>query len=222
MNFQNQASQLVSRHVQHGRVVKIADLCSLWHSFFLSNFCAGFPPSDVIDRAALCSLLILTLILPTSGLAKSGDRKQPIHVIADRADLNQASGIGVYRGNVRITQGSMVLTAEKVIVIAPERELQKLIAASDDQGSRAKFRQLANDGREITARAMRMEYEPNRARITLFDNAVLDNAGNRFAADRIVYHVDRQVVDAGGGKSGGRVKMTLVPQNEGSASADEP
>jgi lipopolysaccharide export system protein LptA len=221
MNFQNQASLLASRRVRLSLVAKNVGLYLPWRSLPLCDLRVDFFSSDFIRHATLCTLLILTLILPAPSFAKSGDRKQPIHVVADRADLNQVTGIGVYRGKVRITQGSIVLTADEVTVIAPGRELQQLIASSDDQGSRAKFRQLTDDGREITARAMRMEYEPSRARITLFVNAVLGDAVNRFAADRIVYHVDRQVVDAGGGKRGGRVEMTLVPQNEDGVPASE-
>ncbi len=199
----------------------MVDFYSPRRSFALCDLCADFLHSNGAGFPTLCGLLILGLILPAPSLAKSGEHKQPIHIVADRADLNQVTGTGVYRGKVRITQGSMVLTADEVVVIAPGGELQKLIADSNSRGSRAKFRQLTDDGGEIMARAMRMEYEPSQARITLFDNAVLDNAGNRFAADRIVYHVDRQAVDAGGGKRGGRVEMTLVPQNEDGASANE-
>lgn len=165
-------------------------------------------------------LFVAALVLPVPGFGRSDDAKQPIHVEADSAELNEASGVGVYRGDVRITQGSMVLTADEVTIIAPGRELQKLIATSDDQDEKARFRQLTDTGDELTARSRRMEYEPGKKQITLLTDAVLRNAGNRFAAERIVYHIDRQVVDADGGDGGERVKMTLVPEDDAAQPSD--
>lgn len=170
---------------------------------------------------AVGAITLLILMLPLQKAAgKTGDRKQPINVSADSAELNEVSGVGVYRGDVRITQGSMVLTADEVTIIAPGRELQKLIAESDDQGEKARFRQITDAGNELTARSRRMEYEPDKNQITLLTDAVLRNGGNRFAAERIVYHIDRQVVDAEGGHGSERVKMTLVPQDDDEPPAD--
>jgi lipopolysaccharide export system protein LptA len=158
-------------------------------------------------------LLAGTLVLPMPGLGKSSDAEQPVHVEADSAELNQTTGVGIYRGDVRITQGSMVLTADVVTVIAPGEDLQKLIA----EGDRASFRQLTDAGDEITAYAQHMEYAPDKNRITLLNNAVLRRATDRFKAERIVYHIDRQIVDAGDPQGQGRVKMTLVPEDDGEA-----
>jgi lipopolysaccharide export system protein LptA len=158
-------------------------------------------------------LLALAAGLPVSSAGRSGDSEQPIHVEADAAELNETTGVGVYRGNVRITQGSMLLTADEVTVVARDRDLQKIIARSDDPDGKSTFRQLTDAGEEITAEAERMEYEPDENRIILLHEAVLRRAANRFAAERIVYHIDRQVVDAGDPRGEARVEMTLVPKD---------
>lgn len=154
------------------------------------------------------------LTAPISMFAKSGDTDKPVHVKADSAQLNDKSGIGVYRGDVRITQGSMVLTADQVTAIAPVRDLRKLIANSGDKGALGTFRQLTDSGEEITAEARHMVYEPAKHLIILVGDAVLLRGPNRFRAQHIVYHIVRQVVDAGGTRRRkGRVEMTLVPES---------
>jgi lipopolysaccharide export system protein LptA len=166
--------------------------------------------SRSVAHNAACIALALALAAPGPNLAQQADTELPLNVEADRAELNEATGIGVYRGDVRITQGSMLLKADTVTVIAPERRLQKVIA----EGDRSTFRQTTASGQVLWAEASRMEYEPLEDRITLLGEAVLRRAENRFAAERIVYHIERQVVDADDPEGAGRVKMTLVPEDE--------
>jgi lipopolysaccharide export system protein LptA len=165
------------------------------------------------------ALLVGALLLPVSVFAKSGNAEQLVHVEADSAQLNDKTGIGVYLGDVRITQGNMVLTADKVTVIAPGRDLLKLIAHSNNKDAMSTFRQLTDSGEEITAEARHMVYEPDRHLIILLGDAVLLRGPNRFAAQRIVYHIVRQVTDAGALQGKGRVKMTLVPESHAGQAA---
>jgi lipopolysaccharide export system protein LptA len=171
----------------------------------LDGGCVSFWIATVLLAAALTS--------PDLSSAKSGDAQRPLHVEADTAELDETTNVGIYRGNVRITQGSMVLTADEVTVIAPDRELQKLIAQSAGSDGKSTFRQLTDAGDEITARARRMEYEPAQSQITLLGDAVLHRSANRFAAERIVYDIDRQLVEADDPQGKERIEMTLVPEN---------
>jgi len=61
------------------------------------------------------SLLILLLSL-VIGLgqahARSDDNEQPLHITADTAELNDKTGISIYRGNVRMVQGTTIITGE--------------------------------------------------------------------------------------------------------------
>lgn len=166
-------------------------------------------------------LCLAALVSPAASLGKAGDAQQPVHVEADAAQLNQVTGVGIYRGEVRITQGSMVLTADKVTLIAPGRNLQKVIAQSDDKGDKSTFRQLTSAGDVLTATSRRIDYQPNKNRIILLEDAVLRRPPDRFAAERIVYHIESQIVDAGGEQGGGRVNMTLVPEDRSERSRED-
>lgn len=147
-------------------------------------------------------------VCPLAAQALSSDSQKPMHVAADTAELNEKTGVSVYRGDVRVTQGSMVLIADTITVTAPRREIEKIVA----EGDLASFRQLTDDGREIHAWAEHMEYRPDEDVILLLRNARLEEGGDTFASDRIRYHVTKEVVDAGGPGGGDRVKMTIVPE----------
>ncbi|MBA1331005.1 LptA protein, partial [Candidatus Endoriftia persephone str. Guaymas] len=60
------------------------------------------------------SLLLLLLLLPLQARALSGDREQPIYLEADSVEIDEASGVSVYIGNVVVSQGSMRLEADKM------------------------------------------------------------------------------------------------------------
>ncbi|MGI8740939.1 MAG: LptA/OstA family protein [Gammaproteobacteria bacterium] len=178
--------------------------------------------------------LMLLLAIPQLSLAQQADSALPIEIEADRAELNEVTGVGVYRGDARVTQGSMVLNADTMTVITAGRRLQKIIA----EGDKSTFRQTfpgdnapaADDPGEnepgenapeenapgenaLYAEALRMEYEPGKHRITLLGEAFLRRAKNDFAATRIVYDIRRRVVDADNPDGAGRVQMTLVPED---------
>src|SRR5680860_762243 len=176
------------------------------------------------NTARLALMLMLVLAMPQLSLAQQNDAELPLEIEADRAELDELTGVGIYRGDVRVTQGSMVLNADTVTVITASRRLQKIIA----EGDKSTFRQTfagdnapadddsgENEPGEDTlwAEASRMEYEPDKHRITLLGDAFLRRAKNDFAAERIVYDIRRRVVDADDPDGAGRVQMTLVPED---------
>lgn len=60
--------------------------------------------------------IILLLALPGLASALKSDKDQPIYVEADGVDIDDRKGISTYKGNVELTQGSIVIKADKVIV----------------------------------------------------------------------------------------------------------
>ena len=56
----------------------------------------------------------------------SDDSSQPINIKSDSAEINDATGVSIYIGNVVITQGSMVLTGDKVTLEVSNKKVQKI------------------------------------------------------------------------------------------------
>lgn len=171
------------------------------------------PPGQM--RTLLATLL---LIWVTAATALTGDQKQPIHVEADGVEIDDGRNISIYTGNVEVRQGSMHMWAAKITVHHKQsRQPHRIIAV----GSPVRFRQLVKkDGKEVKARANRMEYDANREEILLLGKAVLTQGKDSFSSDRILYDRNKAVVKAGasvskktGSEKGERVRITIDPVN---------
>lgn len=164
-------------------------------------------------------LVLVTLILlatgPRAALALTGDTTQPIHIDANTADYDDKTGVSIYRGNVRLIQGSMVLTGDKITITAPGQKLQKIVAeGSKDRLST--FKMLRDDGEAVYAEAEFMEYDLGKNQILLLRHAWVEQGGNKIASDRILYDTVKETVDAGDVTQGSRVKMIITPGSGGS------
>ena len=73
----------------------------------------------------LATIFLVHSILITSAIALTDDSTKPINIQADSAEINDATGISTYRGNVKITQGSTVLTGDIVTLETANKKVQK-------------------------------------------------------------------------------------------------
>ncbi|WP_462320184.1 lipopolysaccharide transport periplasmic protein LptA [Halochromatium sp.] len=161
----------------------------------------------------LAALLGLALGAPTTTRALESDQYQPMYIEADAAELDEKQLTSLYIGNVEVTQGSMHIQADEVLVHhKPDRRAEMIIAI----GQPVRYRQqLDDDPEEVKGRALRMEYEADREELTLIDEAVLVQGEDRFASDRIVYNRITERVTAGSSAQGReRVKIRIEPESE--------
>ncbi len=160
------------------------------------------------------SLLVLILLLfMGQAWALSADREQPINIEADRLDVDDAKGLGVYRGNVVLTQGSARLNADVIRVYSnAQRELNRVEAI----GKPAKFRQLMDETREeVTGQALEIIYRVAEEYVVFKGSAYFWKCGDEFAGNRIEYFAPQALVKASQSKQGDeRVNVTLLPQSK--------
>lgn len=139
------------------------------------------------------------------------DRKQAINLSSDKATYENNRGI--YTGNVNMSQGSLKIRADKLIIVESDRKVEKVIA----HGSPAYFEQQprAEEG-VVVASAQLIEYSLSSEEILLQKDATIRHQGSKIQGDRIVYSGRKQMVIADGGshKLEGRVQMTLQPQRD--------
>lgn len=150
-------------------------------------------------------------LIAIAGIAQAlqSDSNQPIHVKADSAQLNDSTGVSVYRGQVEVTQGSIVLNADTVRIIAPQHAVERIEA----EGNLATYRQKTDDGKEIYGEGEYLQFTEADNKLILLRRAkLLDGDNNTFASARIEYNRDSRVVEAGDPKTRGRVDMTIVPR----------
>ncbi|MCY3818337.1 MAG: lipopolysaccharide transport periplasmic protein LptA [Gammaproteobacteria bacterium] len=151
------------------------------------------------------------------------DADEPIHFRADNVEgdllvggLSSSTADGasadspakrvVATGSVQIGQGSMRLTADRVVI---ESEGDR-ITLMDARGDPAHYRQQAGPGAGfIEARASNIVYRPADARIELIGRAFLTRDSDEFRGDVITYDIRQGKVVATGEHEG--VEMIIQP-----------
>ena len=157
----------------------------------------------------LFSLLLCLLggFLTTTVLALPSDRQATITVEADRAQINEKTGITDYQGSVIIRQGSLLIKADQVTIYATNGQANKIICI----GKPAHYQQQPNpeDGL-VNAHGNTIEYFLDTETITLIKNASLEQQGSTLKGDHINYDLKAELVEArGSDNSQQRVHMVI-------------
>ena len=159
------------------------------------------------DKLITSTLLLLFLSYATQVYALSSDKDQPVSIEADSVDIDESTETAIYRGNVQLTQGSIELSANRVVVHNFQSDDARIVAT----GNQVKFSQRPdNDKQRIVGKANKTEYGINSSRLVLTGKASLVKGKNTFRNDRIIYDREKAVVKAGTSAKGKeRVKITI-------------
>jgi lipopolysaccharide export system protein LptA len=147
------------------------------------------------------------------------DADAAITIESDRAEFDRRSGIALYVGNVILQQGSLLIHADQITLFSDqEQRLKKAIA----EGKPARFQQLMEGDSGLTkASGYHITYLTQEKNISLLKDAILEQEGNSFSGNNIVYNMVNESVSAKGqtntkatpdGKQpSGRIKMIIQP-----------
>ena len=113
-----------------------------------------------------------------------------------------------FTGNVVMTQGTIKINADKVVVTRPGGEQGKEII--DGYGNPATFYQMQDNGKPVKGHASHMHYELAKDLVILTGNAYLEQLDSNITGDKITYLVKEQKMQASSEK-GKRVTTVLVP-----------
>jgi lipopolysaccharide export system protein LptA len=152
-----------------------------------------------------------------SAQAERADRDQPVNIEADRVEIDDQKKEAVFEGNVVLTQGTLMLKADRIIVDQDETGFQSGIA----YGSPAYFRQKREGFEDfIEGEAQRLEYKGAEEKVELFVNAKLKRGGDEVRGNYISYSALTEFFEVMGkepgsatdGSSGGRVRAIIQPR----------
>jgi lipopolysaccharide export system protein LptA len=161
-------------------------------------------PESARASVALAALLQLG---GTPALAATADADQPIHIRADRAELDERRGLAIYRGNVQMEQGSLRVTADTMTIEIADEEVVRITA----EGRRAHYQQrFKDDAPVVQADAESIVYHTRDERVELRGNARLMQEPNEFSGELINYDMRAGKVDATS-ENGDGVRMILKP-----------
>ena len=158
--------------------------------------------------AVLCIALamVCTLCFSHSAYARKSDFTQPIDVSADRSEYDEKAGVQVLFGNVEISQGTMVIKADRIAITLKDNQLSRI----EGSGSPIQFQQENEAGELVTGKANAIDYDAINGNLVLTGSATLTQPRQRLQSERIVFDSTEQKVSAEGG-SNGRVSIRIQP-----------
>lgn len=157
--------------------------------------------------------LLCAALLATPAHAEKADRDKPVNLEADTVTLDDINKVSVYQGNVVLSQGTLLLRADRVQVTQNENGLDKVSAT----GRPVAFRQKL-DGREefIEGYADRIEYDGVNSQLELIGQARLRRGSDELRGARISYNANTEfykvVGEPGAQTPSGRVRAVIRPK----------
>lgn len=157
--------------------------------------------------------MLCATLLAAPAHAEKADRDKPVNLEADTVTLDDVKKISVYQGNVILSQGTLMLRADRVQVTQTEGGLDKVIAT----GRPVAFRQKV-DGRDefIEGFANRIEYDSVKSQLELIGQAQLRRGSDELRGAQISYNANTEfykVVGQPDAKTpSGRVRAVIRPK----------
>ncbi len=165
---------------------------------------------------ALATLVLLMLALPAFAL--KSDRQQLLNVDADKLDAGLDDNRAVLEGNVRITQGTLVIEAATATLTQGEQQETSRVLLT---GSPVTLEQDLDDGGRLKARANRVDYDVAGETIVLTGAANVSQPRGDLSGETIVYNTVTGKLNATA-SAGGRVHLKVQPKTAPAATAPTP
>lgn len=160
------------------------------------------------NKLIFAAMLCLTSL---SAAAVDKDLLQQLEISADAQSADIKNKQVVYSGHVIVTQGSMKLTAAEVNASSSDKDGERVLIA---KGSPATFRQKLEDGRIANASANEIHYNINKRVLTLIGKAKVEQGGSVSTAEKIIYDLKNQQLQASSsGQGEDRVTTVIQPDN---------
>ncbi|MCA1977819.1 MAG: lipopolysaccharide transport periplasmic protein LptA [Thiobacillus sp.] len=145
--------------------------------------------------------------------AEKADRDKPVNLEADTVTLDDIRKLSVYEGNVILSQGTLMLRADRVQVTQNAGGLDRVVAT----GRPVAFRQKL-DGRDelIEGFADRIEYNSGTSQLELIGQARLRRGTDELRGAQISYNANTEFYKVVGQPNAqtpaGRVRAVIRPK----------
>jgi len=179
-----------------------------------------------MTRMLILALLGLA-VASTPAMAERADRQQPVNIEADRVTIDDRNKTHVFEGKVILTQGTLQIRGDKLVVTQGADGFQTGIATGTE-GRLATFRQRREGSNDyVEGEAERIEYDSRTERAKLFVRAYVKSGGDEVRGHYIEYDALSEnyvVTNAPGDHAvgrGSRVRAVIQPKGS-SAPAENP
>ncbi|MFT4172966.1 MAG: lipopolysaccharide transport periplasmic protein LptA [Rhodocyclaceae bacterium] len=182
-----------------------------------------------MKHTALFFATTLALLCPLAAQAERADREKPVNIEADKLTVDDRNKVQTFEGRVKMTQGTLVILADKVVVTQDADGFQKGVATGGE-GGLSRFRQK-REGRDeyIEGEAERIDYDGKTDRAQLFRRAYVKSGRDEVRGQYIEYDgvTENYLVTNGPNatvqqSAPERVRAVIQPKNAASAPVAAP
>jgi lipopolysaccharide export system protein LptA len=168
------------------------------------------------------NLLLASLLLCAPAcFAERADRDKPVHLEADQVLIDDAQQISTFTGNVQLTQGTMLILGDKIVVVQDQEGFKHGTA----YGKTASFRQKREGLDEyVEGYGERIEYDTRAETVDFYVNARVKRNLDEVRGEHITYSAKTEIFHVNGGSAASgskqpqRVRAVLQPKpREGAA-----
>lgn len=169
-------------------------------------------------------LIVAGVFAAAPAAAERADREKEIAIVADNSVYDDKNKVVTMSGNVVVTQGTMRITAAKMLVREDAKENKTYVAS----GAPVTFRQKRDKVEEwIEATAERAEFEDRSEVLRLYNRARVKSNQSELTGDFISYDMKRELAEVSGAPPGqvappnARVKVIIMPPKKSPEGAPE-
>lgn len=140
------------------------------------------------------------------------DEQQPVNILADRLEVDESKGKSTYSGHVVITQGSMTLTGDSVVVIHPNSQVQTI----QSTGKPSTFKRFnPTEQAWLQGHANQIDYHAINKTVLLQGNAQVEQPGDHIiTGPELFYDMAQQTLKAQStANEKQRISVTINPAN---------
>ena len=166
----------------------------------------------------ICFLFSLLLASSLPAWAEKADKNKPVNLESDSARVDDPQKLAIYEGHVVLTQGTLMITADRINV----RQDEQGFSSGEATGTPVYFRQKMEGSDEFAEGwANRLEYDGRAERLKLIGQARLKRGDDDLRGNLITYDGKTEYFQAEGSISGrpGRVRAVIRPKTDNSAAA---
>lgn len=164
-------------------------------------------------------VLAVLAFISSTGQALPEDAQQEMIILSDSAELDRKAGIVIYKGNVVLTQGTLKIESDQLMIIRNGDVLEQAVA----EGRPARYQQQINAEQGLThAQGNRIDYFAVRKEVQITGNGHMQQEGNEFSGEKITYDIANEKVLAkatqthrgADAEPPQRIKVVIQPEQE--------
>ncbi len=166
------------------------------------------------SRLLAALLVMLASGLALNAMAEKADRDKPVNLEADRVTVDDAKKVHVFEGNVVLTQGTLVIRTDKLVVTQDGNGYQRGVATGGAEGL-ARFKQK-REGRSdyVEGEAERIEHDARSEKSDFYVRAHVKSGQDEVRGPFISFDSRAETYVVNGGK-GAATSTTATPATPG-------